>query len=92
MQAVQTPTETIPPATAGDTRDIRATNLPPPEVVEVMHREVYCDGSGYGDGGEHHALANIPAALGHPRVFLPIPARQAFVDCTYCDRRFLMAG
>jgi len=92
MQAVQTPTETIPPATLGDQTAIRATNLPPPEVIEVTHREIYCDGAGYGDGGVHHALANIPAALGHPRVYLPIPSRQAFVDCTYCDRRFLLAG
>jgi len=63
--------------------------LPPPEVVQVLQREVYCDGSGYGDGGEHRSCANIPAALGHPRVYLTIPAGRKFVDCTYCDRRFV---
>jgi uncharacterized Zn-finger protein len=68
------------------------TNRPPPEVVQVHHNHVYCDGSGYGDGGEHHACADIPAALGHPRVFLTIPGGQTFTDCTYCDRRFSLAG
>ncbi len=86
------PSELPQSATPGATDAARPTNLPPPEVVEVLHREVYCDGSGYGDGGEHRALANISAALGHPRVYLPIPPRQAFVDCTYCDRRFVLAG
>jgi uncharacterized Zn-finger protein len=49
---------------------------PPPETVLVERRRVWCDG---GEG-----------ALGHPRVFLEIPA-VGFVDCPYCDRRFLLA-
>jgi len=68
------------------------TNRPPPETVPVTHHEVYCDGSGYGDGGQHKDCANIPAALGHPRVFLTMPRSQNFVDCTYCDRRFVLIG
>jgi uncharacterized Zn-finger protein len=68
------------------------TNRPPPEVVEVHHHYVYCDGSGYGDGGVHKTCADIAPALGHPRVFLTIPAGQKIIDCTYCDRRFSLVS
>jgi len=54
--------------------------IPPPEVIRVTSRRVSCDGSG-----------DIPAALGHPRVFLEID-EQGYVDCGYCDRRFLLVG
>ena len=67
-------------------------NRPPPEIAQVLHAEVYCDGAGYGDGGLHKECADIPAALGHPRVYLTIPVGQKFTDCTYCDRRFVLAG
>ncbi|HRJ12703.1 MAG TPA: zinc-finger domain-containing protein [Alphaproteobacteria bacterium] len=70
---------------------LAAADLPPPETLQVTHAEVYCDGAGYGDGGEHHTCANIPAALGHPRVFLVIPPGHNHVDCTYCDRRFVLS-
>ncbi len=30
-------------------------------------------------------------ALGHPRVFLKI-GRAGWVECPYCDRRFVLAG
>jgi uncharacterized Zn-finger protein len=49
--------------------------LPPPEVKVVTSWRVSCDG---GEG-----------ALGHPRVWLPIPHEEGFVDCGYCDARFL---
>ncbi|WP_448586256.1 zinc-finger domain-containing protein [Thermaurantiacus sp.] len=49
---------------------------PPPETVVVKARRIWCDG---GEG-----------ALGHPRVFLAIGPR-GFVDCPYCDRRFVLA-
>jgi len=74
------------------TKQLARGDLPPPETVDVTHDHVYCDGAGYGDGEVYHTCANIPVALGHPRVFLTIPPGQAFVDCTYCDRRFAMAG
>ena len=32
-----------------------------------------------------------PAALGHPRVFLEID-EHGYVDCGYCDRRFILRG
>ena len=54
---------------------------PPPEIITVTTVQVACDGSG-----------DIPAALGHPRVFLRIEPDLGFVECGYCDRRFVLAG
>lgn len=54
--------------------------IPPPETFRVKARRVSCDGTG-----------DIPAALGHPRVWLEID-EKGFVDCGYCDRRFVLAG
>ena len=56
--------------------------LPPPETVRVSHRRVACDGATDIPGG---------AALGHPRVFLEID-ETGYVDCGYCDRRFILIG
>ena len=70
----------------------KITHRPPPEVVQVQSRKVYCDGAGYGDGLEHKTRSDIPAALGHPRVFLTIPDGHNFTDCPYCDRRFSLLG
>ena len=53
----------------------------PPEILRVHNRRVSCDGSGHG----------VPAALGHPRVFLEID-EHGYVDCGYCDRRFVLEG
>ena len=33
----------------------------------------------------------MPAALGHPRSWLEIDER-GYVDCGYCDRRFVLIG
>ncbi|MBH1992398.1 MAG: zinc-finger domain-containing protein [Sphingomonadaceae bacterium] len=52
----------------------------PPETIRVSKARVSCDGSG-----------DIPAALGHPRVFLEID-EHGYVDCGYCDRRFVLIG
>jgi NADH dehydrogenase (ubiquinone) Fe-S protein 6 len=54
--------------------------IPPPETVRVQSHRVACDGSG-----------DVPAALGHPRVWLEIDERD-YVDCGYCDRRFVLIG
>lgn len=54
---------------------------PPPETIRVTHRRIACDGTGNG----------LPAALGHPRVFLEID-EHGYVDCGYCDRRFILVG
>lgn len=49
------------------------TQAPESEVVS-SHR-IACDG---GEG-----------ALGHPRVWLQIPEDTGFVECGYCDKRFI---
>jgi uncharacterized Zn-finger protein len=54
-----------------------ATELPPPEVIAVRSKRVACDGVG--------------GALGHPRVWLEM-GEANFVECSYCDRRFVLAA
>lgn len=54
--------------------------IPPPETLRTATRRVACDGSG-----------EVSAALGHPRVWLEIDDR-GYVDCGYCDRRFVLIG
>jgi NADH dehydrogenase (ubiquinone) Fe-S protein 6 len=56
--------------------------IPPPESVRTDKARVACDGASDIPGG---------AALGHPRVFLEID-ETGFVDCGYCDRRFILVG
>ncbi|MPT49063.1 MAG: zinc-finger domain-containing protein [Sphingobium sp.] len=51
-----------------------------PETIRTNKTRVACDGSG-----------DIPAALGHPRVFLEIDDK-GYADCGYCDRRFVLIG
>ena len=51
-------------------------DLPPSEVVVVRSGRIACDGVG--------------GALGHPRVWLEM-GEAAFVECPYCDRRFVLA-
>ena len=53
------------------------TTVPPPEVITVRSRRVACDGVG--------------GALGHPRVWLEM-GEAGFVECLYCDRRFVLAA
>lgn len=54
--------------------------IQPPETIRTAKTRVSCDGSG-----------DIPAALGHPRVFLEID-EKGYVECGYCDRRFVLVG
>ena len=51
--------------------------IAPPETKIVAANRVACD------GGE--------SALGHPRVWLMIPAKTGWVECPYCDRRFVLS-
>lgn len=51
--------------------------IEPPEVLTVETETVSCDGSG--------------GALGHPLVYLNMGGK-GFVECPYCDRRFVLAG
>ena len=57
-----------------------------PETTMVDVRRVWCDGSGDIRSGAGFR----PAALGHPRVFMQID-EKGYVDCGYCDRRFILA-
>lgn len=54
-----------------------AASVPPPEVIVTEHHRIACDGGG--------------GALGHPRVFLEM-GEDEFVECGYCDRRFVRKG
>ena len=56
------------------------STIPPPETIRTPSLRVICDGGGV-----------IDAALGHPRVYLHIDD-NGFVDCGYCDRRFVLEG
>ncbi len=47
-----------------------------PETIDVETRDVSCDGGG--------------GTLGHPLVYLTI-GDQGWVECGYCDRRFVLA-
>jgi uncharacterized Zn-finger protein len=55
---------------------IEVDSIPPAEVIAVRSRRVSCDGVG--------------GALGHPRVWLEMGG-DGFVECGYCDRRFVLA-
>ena len=51
--------------------------LPAPAVVPVTTWRVSCDG-------------DEARALGHPRVWMAISPASGFVDCGYCDTRFVI--
>ncbi|SMY06202.1 zinc-finger domain-containing protein [Flavimaricola marinus] len=50
-------------------------SIPAPETKIVTAWRVACDG---GEG-----------ALGHPRVWLSIPRDKGWVECGYCDARYV---
>ena len=52
------------------------------DIVRTSSKRNACDGATGIPGG---------AALGHPRVWLEID-EKGYVDCGYCDRRFILAG
>lgn len=47
-----------------------------PEVEYVTTSKVSCDGGG--------------GALGHPKVWYVIPDDPGWVECGYCDKRFVL--
>ncbi len=51
---------------------------PAPETKIVETSKVACDG---GEG-----------ALGHPRVWLQMPESDGFVECPYCDCKYVLKG
>lgn len=48
-----------------------------PETQEVTQTRISCDGGG--------------GALGHPRIFLSIDPERGYVECPYCDKKFVLA-
>ncbi len=52
------------------------TQNPPPETEIVETTRIACDG---GEG-----------ALGHPRVWLSMDEKLGWVECGYCDKRFVL--
>lgn len=58
-----------------------------PETTLVDTPRVWCDGAGDIRGGENYR----PANLGHPRVWMAID-EEGYIDCPYCDRRFILRG
>ena len=57
-------------------QESQASDIPPPETEEVTTMRIACDG---GEG-----------ALGHPRVWLSIDPDTGYVDCGYCDKRYIL--
>jgi uncharacterized Zn-finger protein len=51
-----------------------------PEISFVETPRVACNGASASE-----------AALGHPRVYLQID-EKGYVDCGYCDKRFVLKG
>ena len=51
---------------------------PAPETQIVNRSRIACDG---GEG-----------ALGHPRIWLSIPDETGWIDCPYCDKRYILEG
>ncbi|GGC37317.1 hypothetical protein GCM10011371_25950 [Novosphingobium marinum] len=61
--------------------------IEPPEIVYTDTTRVKCDGA-----TDIRAAGDYkPSALGHPRVWLEID-EHGYVDCGYCDRRFVLKG
>ena len=56
--------------------------MPAPETTRTESSRVSCSGASDVAG----------TGLGHPRVWLQIDPEQGFVDCSYCDRRFVLIG
>ncbi|MCF8880266.1 zinc-finger domain-containing protein [Hyphobacterium sp. SN044] len=55
-----------------------ANAIPAPETIVIDGHRTSCDGGG--------------GALGHPKVWLEIDHDKGFVECGYCDRRFVERG
>ena len=63
---------------APPSRPTETGGIAPPETETVTTLRVACDGS--------------EGALGHPRVWLTIDPRRGYVECGYCDKRFVLEG
>ncbi len=74
------PCATLPPPPVPlewrETSKDYAMTIEAPETQVVTTWKVACDG---GEG-----------ALGHPRVWLSIPQDTGFVECGYCDKKYVI--
>ena len=74
-----------------------ATDPFTPEIAYVDSARVCCDGAAEMNQVRLAPQAAVRSgggsspALGHPRVWLQID-EKGYVDCGYCDRRFILAG
>ena len=66
-------------------------SIAPPEIVKVETHRVACDGASGIRGPRNGAAHFRAAALGHPKIYLEID-EHGYVDCGYCDRRFVLSG
>ena len=69
--------KTLPVENPSQDAPSEGVKFDPPEVETVTATRVACDG---GPG------------LGHPRVWLAIDPVLGFVECGYCDKRFILKG
>lgn len=67
----------VPENPLSTNQSVSELNMPAPETVTVTSWKVACDG-------------DETAGLGHPRVWLAISPDTGFVDCGYCDKRFVI--
>ena len=51
-------------------------SIPAPEVEITDKTRIACDGG----------------TLGHPRVWLQIDPKVGYVECGYCDKRYVLKG
>nr|WP_217357373.1 zinc-finger domain-containing protein [Ruegeria arenilitoris] len=64
------------PARPTTSEGSHAVTIEAPETKIVETSRVACDG---GEG-----------ALGHPRVWLQVPEDQGWVECPYCDCKYVL--
>ena len=69
--------EFVPPENPLSTNQTGPDALPPPETEIVTRWKVCCQG-------------DESRGLGHPRVWLLISPETGYVDCGYCDKRFVI--
>ena len=77
VPSLATPHATPTETSLSTNQDPAAEPLPAPETQVVTALKVACTG-------------DEARGLGHPRVWLAISPAIGFVDCGYCDRRFVL--
>lgn len=68
--------KTMPAENPANESETAGVKPEPPEVELVDRQRIHCDGG----------------TLGHPRVWYTIDPVIGFVECGYCDKRFILKG